>query len=425
METIDFNGGIGRNRAGQSFAFTSVCSAHPDVLEASIRLARVMQLPIVIEATSNQVNQFGGYTGMRPADFVALVRSTADRLDVGSGQIIFGGDHLGPQAWRDRPADEAMLLAEDMMADYVRAGFTKIHLDCSEGCAGEPAQVGDIVAAQRAARLARACETAAGDRADALSYIIGTEVPPPGGARADDADGILPTAPHSARMTLNEHHAAFQAAGIGSTWRRVRGLVVQPGLEFAPDHVDRFDMAQPDLLSPVLGGHPGLCFEAHSTDYQYGEVFGDLARRHFAILKVGPALTFAYREAVYALSAIDSWISDTPHISALLETKMVAAPAHWQKHYHGGETRLRLLRHFGYADRIRYYWADREVSEAVAALEARIDTADLPEPLLLQYIDELWRADAARLVKNGLGTAKAFIQARIQRALRPYLEVIG
>ena len=48
-------------------------------------------------------------------------------------------------------ANSAMAMARVMVADYVSAGFTKIHLDCSEGCAGEPAQVGDAIAAARAA----------------------------------------------------------------------------------------------------------------------------------------------------------------------------------------------------------------------------------------------------------------------------------
>ena len=424
MTSLSFEDGIARNRAGTGFAFTSVCSAHPDVLAASLREAARRNVPLIVEATSNQVNQFGGYTGMTPTNFVALVRDIAAKVGASEELLIFGGDHLGPQAWKDLPAEDAMARARDMMRAYVTAGFTKIHLDCSEGCAGEPAHAGDQLAATRAADLAQVCEEAAGP-GSRLSYIVGTEVPPPGGARAGEDDAILPTPPQNAAATLEAHRRAFAESGLADAWTRVRGLVVQPGLEFAPAHVDRFDMDQPDLLSPVLDGHDQFSFEAHSTDYQYPEVFKALGQRHFAVLKVGPALTFAYREAVYALSAIDGWLSGSAPLSELMENKMLAQPKYWKAHYDGDEARLHLLRHFGYADRIRYYWADAEVKEAVAALEARIDNVEIPEPLMAQYIDADWRAGAERLMDQGLAPSRAVIHARIEQALAPYLEVIS
>ncbi|NED91018.1 class II D-tagatose-bisphosphate aldolase, non-catalytic subunit, partial [Streptomyces sp. SID11233] len=64
-----------------------------------------------------------------------------------------------------------------------------------------------------------------------LRYVIGTEVPVPGGA--DHAlDGVPPTPARAARETLETHRAAFTAAGLGGAWRRVMALVVQPGVEF-------------------------------------------------------------------------------------------------------------------------------------------------------------------------------------------------
>ncbi|MCP1170639.1 class II D-tagatose-bisphosphate aldolase, non-catalytic subunit, partial [Limimaricola sp. ASW11-118] len=186
---------VRQNRAGTANALASVCSAQTDVLSAALLLAKQHRRPILIEATSNQVNQFGGYTGMTPADFIAYVRDLAEKLEVDPALVVFGGDHLGPQVWRAKDAETAMGHARDLMRAYVEAGFTKIHLDCSEGCAGEPAQVDDELSAARAAELAEVCEAHAPDPA-ALSYIIGTEVPPPGGARVEEAgQTIAPTRP--------------------------------------------------------------------------------------------------------------------------------------------------------------------------------------------------------------------------------------
>ncbi|MCT7664247.1 class II D-tagatose-bisphosphate aldolase, non-catalytic subunit [Shinella kummerowiae] len=414
---------IARNRAGSGEAMPSVCSAHPDVIAASVLLAREMRVPLLIEATSNQVNQFGGYTGMRPADFIRFVRAIC--ADVGAPEqlVLFGGDHLGPQVWRSQPADVAMGHARDLVAAYVRAGFTKIHLDCSEGCAGEPPQVSDEVSAARAAELAGICEAAAEDPST-LSYIYGTEVPPPGGARAEEGgQGIAPTKPESARATIDAHRRHFEALGLGDAWQRAIGLVVQPGLEFAPDHVHRFDPAMPDDLSPVLQDIPGLSFEAHSTDYQAPAVYPELGRRHFAVLKVGPALTHAYRQAIYALDALSPWMDATAtgsEVSDLMEGLMRADPSNWSKHYSGSDAQLRLLRHFSYADRIRYYWNEPAAAEQVGRLMARLGETRPPVMVLEQFFAPATLARAGRLETVVPDWRKTLVYAQIQEVLAPY-----
>lgn len=415
---------IARNRAGSAEALPSVCSAHPQVLAAALLLAESRDAPCLIEATSNQVNQFGGYTAMTPPDFIAHVHGLCDALGVARERVLFGGDHLGPQVWRAQSAEVAMAHARDLVAAYVRAGFTKIHLDCSEGCAGEGAQVGDAIAAARAADLALACEAAA-PLPEAVSYVFGTEVPPPGGARAGaEEETVLPTAPEAAQATIAAHAAAFAERGMAETaWRRAVGLVVQPGLEFAPDHVLPFDRAAPDHLSPVLSRHPGLAFEAHSTDYQHPGVYPDLARRHFAVLKVGPALTFAWRQAVYALDAILAWLepgANRPALSEVMEAEMLTSPGDWQKHYAGDAARLHLLRHFGYADRIRYYWTRPAAQAAVRALMADLARHRPPRPLIEQHFAPAVIDRAETLAPRAATWAEALALSQVQEALSPY-----
>lgn len=413
-----------RNRSAGVACTPSVCSAHPQVLLASLLLAQSRQRPLLVEATSNQVNQFGGYTGMQAADFIAHVQRIGQAHGIDRSLVLFGGDHLGPQVWRDQDAHSAMAHASALVASYVQAGFGKIHLDCSEGCAGEAAQVGDALSAQRAAQLARVCEQAARNP-QALSYVVGTEVPPPGGARAEDgAMRVPPTSAQSARLTIAAHQQAFAQQGLHEAWGRVTGLVVQPGLEFGPDHVQHFDLQAPDSLSEVLAPHPQLAFEAHSTDYQKPPVFAALARRHFTVLKVGPALTFAYRQAVYALDALATWLAPQSPRAALaqvLEQLMQAEPQHWRKHYSGDARALRLLRHFGYADRVRYYWGQPAAKSAVAQLMQLL--AEQPEPLaplLAQHFADPVLEGAQTLQSQGFAWPQALVLAQIQAALNPY-----
>lgn len=405
---------IARNRAGEAIAIPSVCTAHPDALEASLTLAETLGQPIVVEATSNQVNQDGGYTGLKPADFIRFVKDIAARAQVSETRILFGGDHLGPQAWRKLPADQAMDKAHRMVADYAAAGFTKIHLDCSEGCAGEPAQLPDTITATRSAALAATTLKHAPDPATLL-FVIGTEVPPPGGARTDDHGLIPPTTPESATATLDAHRDAFTALNLPLD--QIGGLVVQPGVEFSPMEVHHLPLTRDPHLLDALTDWPGLCLEAHSTDYQHAAAYPRLAELGFAFQKVGPALTFAWREALYALDAIRVQIgwSTGPSLPDTMEEVMLANPAHWQAHIHGPDQRLQ--RHFGYADRIRYYWPDPKAQAAVQRLMADLADKRLPDPLLLAH----FRADeiaTARESRHPLPRALAL--ARVQTALRPY-----
>ncbi|MDR3516881.1 MAG: class II D-tagatose-bisphosphate aldolase, non-catalytic subunit [Azospirillaceae bacterium] len=422
---------IARNLAGSAEAMPSVCSAHPDVLAAAILLAKEAGVPLLVEATSNQVNQFGGYTGLNPAGFIAFVNAIRARIGAAETTVLFGGDHLGPQVWRARPADEAMAMARDLVAAFVGAGFTKIHLDCSEGCAGEPAQVADAVSAARSAELAAICEATAADP-EAVTYMFGTEVPPPGGVRAEDGTHkVVPTTPESARATIAVHRQAFAALGLeNSAWSRAAGLVVQPGLEFAPDYIERFDVDAPDRLSAVLDAHPGLSFEAHSTDYQAPDVFPALARRHFAVLKVGPALTHAYRRAVFGLDAIATWVVPSFQrisVTTTMETLMLENPSYWTKHYTGDVAELHLLRHFSYADRIRYYWQQPAAVEAVDRLLSALSGRKLPQPILEQYFTSSVIERANALLAKGFeqDLTRALIHAQIQTALLPYFACYG
>ena len=398
----------------------SICSAHVDVIEASLRLAIDLDRPLLIEATSNQVNQFGGYTGLVPTEFRELVLGIATTVGFDPVHLHLGGDHLGPQAWKAEPAREAMKKAAAMMRAYVRAGFTKIHLDCSEGCAGELEHLPDEIAAARAAQLAIVCEKAAPDP-EALSYIVGTEVPSPGGARVGKDMSISLTDYEAAKATLAAHQAAFVAHGIGHAWVRVVGLVVQPGLEFGADFIDHFCLDKEDRLSQALIEHDQIAFEAHSTDYQHKDVYPELARRHFAILKVGPALTFAWREALYSLDHIRTWIDPSAErLHNIMEALMQSDPGYWKSHYDANTDQARVLRSFGYADRIRYYWSQPKAKEAVEALLSAIDGQSLPDPLLNQYFDEQTVARSMRLQAAGLQPSRALLLSKVQQALRPY-----
>ena len=388
---------LGRLVGGESAGLrgiTSVCSAHPLVIEAALSRGKRDGTLVLIEATCNQVNQAGGYTGMTPRDFRTFVAGIADTVGLSMDRVILGGDHLGPNPWKTLPADEAMRHAEAMVAAYVNAGFSKIHLDCSMGCAGEPVALADDNVAVRAARLAAVAEQQAAASGVTPSYIIGTEVPPPGGA-THAITTLDVTAAEAVAKTREAHRVAFADAGLDAAFERVIGLVVQPGVEFGNENVVAYVPKKAQELSATLTKMPGLVFEAHSTDYQTRAGLASLVADGFAILKVGPGLTFALREALYGLDAIAAVLvpDGRPGLMAEMEALMLEEPKHWRGHYHG-ETE-RLQRHFSYSDRIRYYWPHPRAAAAVARLTQRLAGRTIPETLISQHLARLYPAVAA------------------------------
>jgi D-tagatose 6-phosphate 4-epimerase len=370
---------------------TSVCTAHPIVIEAALSIALRTDSRVLIEATCNQVNQEGGYTGMSPADFRRFVEGIAARVGLHPSQVILGGDHLGPNPWKHLAADQAMQRAKAMIEGYARAGFTKLHLDTSMGCAGEPEALADGVTAERAAALAKVAEAAVGDGPPPI-YIIGTEVPVPGGAQ-HALDSVEVTRPEAALRTVDVHEKAFTDAGLEAAFARAIGVVVQPGVEFASTEVIPYKPEKAVRLVDALASLPGFVFEAHSTDYQPAACLDALVRDGFAILKVGPWLTFALRESLYGLDCIARVLHPAPtedNLPAAMEALMLMEPGNWRKHYQGDDDERRLQRHFSFSDRIRYYWAHPEAQAAVDRLFARLGDKLIPEPLISQYLGGLY-----------------------------------
>jgi len=386
---------VRRHRAGAALGIYSVCSAHPLVLQAALVHARGSGGHALIEATSNQVNQDGGYTGLRPAQFRDAVLAMADAAGLPRERVLLGGDHLGPNAWQDLPAQEALSRAGVMVTQYVQAGFRKIHLDCSMSCADDPRTLTDPVVAARTALLCAQAEAAwRGCGGEPPVYVVGTEVPVPGGAQ-EELQELAVTEPEAALATVAAHREAFTQHNLGAAWERVIGLVVQPGVEFDHDRVIDYRPERAQRLSRCLGDVPHLVFEAHSTDYQREASLTALVRDHFAILKVGPGVTFALREAIWALDRIErEWLGEahSSHVRATILGVMREEPGYWRRYYHATGHALELQLEYSLSDRIRYYWPHAAVTAALARMALSFERGAAPLALLSQYLPAAYEA---------------------------------
>lgn len=383
------------NRKSSKGGTYAVCSAHPAVIEAAIRQSKANGSLLHVESTSSQVNQFGGYTGVTPCQFAQWIHSAAKNAGLSAEQVLLGGDHLGPFPWRNEASTPALEKACKLVRDCVAAGYQKIHLDASMACADDPKTgVPESTIAARAAILCQAAEQAHRELPPGSAqplYVVGTEVPAPGGESNDTGAPAVSKAKHVHR-TLKAFRSAFAELGLESAWERVIALVVQPGVDFGANSIFDYERRKAATLSATLTSHPGIVFEAHSTDYQSPQALTRLVEDHFAILKVGPWLTFAYREAVLALSTMERELFEKKsgvrlsQVREALDAAMLSDPSHWRSYYHGDDDEVRRDRIYGYSDRCRYYWHQSAVKEEVRRLLENFRSANIPLTLISQYL---------------------------------------
>lgn len=375
----------------------SVTGSDSVVLRACMKEAKEQNAWFICEATVNQVNQFGGYTGMRPMDYANLVCRIAKEIGFPEDKVILSGDHLGPFTWRHMEAETAMACSKELVRQYVAAGFRKIHLDPTMPLKGDDlSSFGDSLIAERAVKLAEAAEeTYEKTKNDTIwkyrpVYVIGSEVPIPGGS--EEIEEMRVTAPEALRGTLNCFQAAFLKSGLPQVWEDTVAVVAQIGLEFSEDNVYDYSHKKAVMLAAELARHPGICFESHSSDYQIPQALRDMVQDGVGILKVGPELTFAHREALFALSWMEEELAQAEgfapsgFISVLEQTMLEAEPDYWSKYYHGNEAQLRMKRKYSFSDRCRYYFDHRNVREARAGLMTNLSSCHIPLYLLSQFL---------------------------------------
>ena len=387
---------VEKRQMGIHCGIPSFCSANKYVIETALEQAQRLDDFVVIEATSNQVNQYGGYMGMRSVDFKNYVYKIADQINFDRSKVILGGDHLGPLPWCDLPAAEAMEKAKVLVQECVAAGYLKVHLDTSMRLGDDDPSIRlpDETIAERGADLYCAAIEAYSEllkeNPDAVRpvFVIGSEVPVPGGSK-ETTNELEVTKAEDFENTLLAYKKAFQKRGIKDAWKDIIAIVVQPGVEFGEEDVHQYDRYAARKLCSMLKQYPDIVFEGHSTDYQPYEKLREMVEDGIAIIKVGPALTYAVREALFALSMMEEELVPQERRSnfrLVLENAMLQDDKDWKKYYKGTELEKHLLREYSFSDRSRYYFARREVEQAINTLFANLDEARIPVYMLHQYM---------------------------------------
>ncbi len=105
-------------------------------------------------------------------------------------------------------------------------------------------------------------------------------------------------------------------------------------------------------------------------------------------------------------------------LKAIITRRMSENDGYWRDYYHGPESETALLRIFSYSDRIRYYWTDPEIAEALDKLIANLNGADVSETIVSQYFTGLEFGDVPT-------DPDALISSHVQRCVTRYNKAAG
>ncbi|OUQ24298.1 class II D-tagatose-bisphosphate aldolase, non-catalytic subunit [Massilimicrobiota sp. An134] len=424
---------INRKNKGEVVGIYSACSANEYVLQAVIEKAAKTNSVALIEATANQCDQNGGYTGMTPKDFRSYCLDLAKKAGLSENRLFLGGDHLGPLTWTHLNEAEAMENAKVLIQHYVLAGFTKIHIDTSMRVADDDpnAPLSDEVIARRGACLAKVANEAYKEllktEPEAIKpvYIVGSEVPIPGGQQSQTEDtGMQVTKVEDFKATVEAFKKAFAEENISDIWEDVIAVVVQPGVEEKDAGCTEYDRSKAADLIAAIKEYPTLIFEGHSTDYQTKYKLRELVEDGVGILKVGPGLTFSMREGLFALARIEEEAFhdtdvETSHIIDVLEEEMLKDPSKWLKYYTGNDNERYIKRKYSFSDRCRYYMPSQPMQTAKKVLMDNLNSLpEIPLNLISQFMPIQYTKIREGLLEN---KAEELLKDRITNTIDEYL----
>ena len=192
------------------------------------------------------------------------------------------------------------------------------------------------------------------------------------------------------KKTVQTFKDAFAARGLQEAWDYVIGVVVQPGVEEKDAGCTEYVREKAIDLMASIDEYPNLIFEGHSTDYQTKFKLRELVEDGVGILKVGPGLTLALREGLFALAnAEKQMLIDHPekqsYFIEVLDAAMMENPKYFKKYYYGTEKEIAYKRKYSFSDRCRYYYADPEVQAAIEKLFENFKDG-VPLGLLSQFM---------------------------------------
>ena len=383
----------------------SFCTSNFDVLKIIIKFSKIHQLPVLIESTSNQVNQFGGYTGLTPATFKKKIEYIRKKEKLNKNYLLLGGDHLGPLPWKNLTEDRAMKNAGILIKKYVEAGFDKIHIDTAILCSGQKSLTRSKIISRCDALIKKINSNNLVNKI----LVVGTEVPFAGGG---DHVKTSITKLENIKKEYQMYRMIFKT--FKSLYRKTFGLVIDPGISYGNENITKSKFKNFNIKTKFSKKN-NFVFEAHSSDYQSLKDLKKLNNLNFKFIKVGPELTFYYLKAALYMEKIESKLfHKKSNLKKIISIRMNKNQKYWKDYY---KKRSEFFKFNSYLDRVRYYWSDKKVNNAKKMLFKNIDTIDVSKFI---KINRLSQKDIYIKKKLNLSNADYLVYHYLKKSLEKY-----
>lgn len=332
----------------------SFCTSNFDVIKAIFLYVKKKKYPVLLECTSNQVNQFGGYTGLNPREFNKKVKSLNSEIKIRKENIILGADHLGPLPWKNFDKKKAFLNAKQLLRLIVKENFTKIHLDTTIKCRNDK----NLNLEEIRSRFLELFNIIPKRKLNKIYFVAGSEVPFAGGGDFNQNISKL--------EDIKNDYLIYDSAINFNKSQKEFALVIEPGMSFTNNKV--FKPKIKNLKKIIkFSRKKRIFFEAHSTDYQKMNVLKKLVKANFKFLKVGPELTFKYHDSLKFMLNLEKKIipkNDLSKLNENLKKIMNKNKKYWKSYYKGSISKINYLKFNSKLDRIRYYWSDKLIEKS-------------------------------------------------------------
>lgn len=352
----------------------SFCTSNFDVISAILLYSKIFNLPVLLECTSNQVNQNKGYSGLKPKDFYKKVISLSKKIKLNKKKIIFGADHLGPLPWKNLDKKKAFKNAKNLLKSILNENFQKIHLDTTIICRNDKKFNLDKIRE----RFFDLFKSIPHKKLKKIYLVVGSEVPYAGGGSLNNSIS-----------TFGDVKKDYQIYNSIINKNQIKlkefALVIEPGMSFSNNGIITPNFKNLKKISKFSRNN-NIFFEAHSTDYQPIGVLKKLVNSNFKFLKVGPELTFQFNECIkYMLNIEKKFIpkkKDRSNLKEDLISVMNKNPKYWKSYYKGSKSNINYLKFNSPLDRIRYYWDNKKIKNSKKKLFKNINK--LPINLVLK-----------------------------------------
>ena len=353
-------------------ALPSFCTANIDVLKSIMFFCNLKKLPCLIECTSNQVNQDGGYTNKTPKKFIKEISNLRKKIKLSKNRLFIGGDHLGPLPWKKKNKQLAIKNSIKLIESFLKEKFCKIHIDTSIKCRDDKIFNNEIIF-ERTKQILENIKIK--KRINDKFLIIGSEVPISGSG--DNKRVVLTT-----KKQIKNECIKFRQVLKGSKLDKNRkfGLVVEPGMKY----MHKF-LKKPNLKNfsdkKIFSEKNNFVFEAHSTDYQPFSILKKLVDNNFKFLKVGPELTYNYSRSLFFMERLEKKLKKKRSLIKInIINSMKKKNKYWLGYYKANKVNLFLESKL---DRMRYYLNNQKVINSINILKKNINTISLEKILTL------------------------------------------